>query len=373
MDGNTWLKALNTLLTIVQRLVLLSGWFIAALVLGFTIKSGLQPFLAMFLASLLGVVALVVHEGGHYLGARGCAMPVLHVRVAAVEIQVLRRGWRVRWAPQLKRNRLGGYVIAASNLQRPLRQQWMLVVLCGPLLNLLVGGASLALGLSWPGVPGAIALAFAVINLAMGVGNLMPAWRVLPSDGMLLLGWYRHRDDQRPELAQARLLALTVAGVPSAQLPVDDLQRLAEGPMPGPLVAFGCRLNALQDQGDWPAAVQMEQELDQLLAARSAQLNGMSGLIELLRGELAFCRALLQRDAAPLNNTPMSAEVDWNAPWLRPRCLALQAILEGDRQRGEHHLQQALQAANNSVVLSQGKSEALLAEQLRALPAPNHL
>jgi hypothetical protein len=143
--------------------------------------------------------------------------------------------------------------------------------------------------------------------------------------------------------------------------------------MPGPLVAFGCRLNALQDQGDWPAAVQMEQELDQLLAARSAQLNGMSGLIELLRGELAFCRALLQRDAAPLNNTPMSAEVDWNAPWLRPRCLALQAILEGDRQRGEHHLQQALQAANNSVVLSQGKSEALLAEQLRALPAPTHL
>ncbi|MDP9528859.1 site-2 protease family protein [Pseudomonas protegens] len=373
MDGNNWLKALNTLLMLVQRLVLLSGWLIAALILGFTIKSGLQPFLAMVLASLLGLVALVVHEGGHYLGARGCAMPVLQVRVAAVEIQVQRRGWRLRWAPQLKRNRLGGYVIAASNLHRPLRRQWMLVVLCGPLLNLLLGAASLGLGLSWPGVPGAMALAFAAINLAMGVGNLMPAWPVAPSDGMLLLGWYLHRDDQRPELAQARLLALTVAGVPSAQLPEEDLQRLAEGAMPGPLLAFGCRLNALQDLGDWAAAAQMEPELEQLLATRAAQLHGMSGLIELLQVELAFCRAFMQRDAGPLNNTPMSAEVDWSAPWLRPRCLALQAILEGDRQRGEQHLQRALQAAANSVVLAQGKSEALLAEYLRALPAPTHL
>ncbi|AXK56900.1 MULTISPECIES: site-2 protease family protein [Pseudomonas] len=370
MDGNTWLKALNALLTFLQRVVLLSGWFIAALILGFTIKSGLQPFLAMFLASLLGVVALVVHEGGHYLGARGCAMPVLQVRVAAVEIQVQRRGWRLRWAPQLKRNRLGGYVIAVSNLQRPLRRQWMVVVLCGPLLNLLLGAAALGLGLSWSGVPGAMALAFAAINLAMGLGNLMPAWRVSPSDGMLLLGWFMHRDDQRPELAQARLLAQTVAGVPSAELPQEDLQRLAEGAMPGPLLAFGCRLNALQDQGDWPAAVQMEQALEQLLVARATELNGMSGLIELLRSELAFCRAFVQRDVAPLNSPPMSAEVDWNAPWLRPRCLALQAFLEGDRQQGEHHLQQALQAANNSVVLAQGKSEALLAEYLRALPAP---
>jgi len=168
MDRHAWLKVLNKLLMLVQRLVLLSGFFLAALLLGFTIKSGLQPLLAIFLASLLMIIGVVVHEGGHYLAARCCGMPVLQARIAAVEVQVLRRGWRLRWSPQLKRSRLGGYVMAASNLQRPLRQQWMLMALGGPLLNLLVGGMALALGLYWQGVCGALALAFAIINLVLG-------------------------------------------------------------------------------------------------------------------------------------------------------------------------------------------------------------
>ncbi|BAQ73990.1 putative Peptidase M50 [Pseudomonas sp. Os17] len=370
MDRNSWLKALNKLLTLVQHLVVLGGFFLAALLLGFTIKSEWQPFLAVFLASLLMIIGVMVHEGGHYLGARCCGMPVLQARIAAVEVQVLRRGWRLRWSPQLKRNRLGGYVMAASNLQRPLRRQWMLMALGGPLLNLLVAGMALALGLYWQGVPGALALAFAIINLVLGVGNLLPAWQVLPSDGMLALGWYLHRDDQRPELAQARLLALTVAGVPSAQLPARDLDLLAQGAMPGPLVAFGYRLNARQDQGDWSGVLQMEQELDQLLAARAGELTGMSGLIELLRGELGFSRAYLQRDAGLLKGLSMSADVDWFTPWLRPRCQALAAILAGDHRQGEAYVQQALQAADNCVVRSQGCSEALLAAHLRALAQP---
>lgn len=370
MDRHAWLKALNKLLTLVQQLVLLSGWFLAALMLGLTIKSEWQPFLAMFLASLLVIVGVLVHEGGHYLGARCCGMPVLQVRIAAVELQALRRGWRLRWSPQLKRSRLGGYVMVASNAQRPLRGQWMVMALGGPLLNLLVGCAAIGLGLLWQGVPGAIALAFAIVNLVLGVGNLLPVHGVLPSDGMLLLGWYLHRDDQRPELAQARLLALTVAGVPSAQLPAPDLERLARGTVAEALVAFGYRLNARQDRGDWSGVLQMEQELDELLAARAGELTGMSVLIELLRGELVFSRVYLQRDASILKSLPLGADVDWYAPWLRPRCLALQAILEGDRQQGEAYVQQALQAAQSCVVLSQGKSEALLAEHLRALPVP---
>lgn len=375
MDGNTGFKALNKLMAIIQSLVLLSGWIIAAAVLGLTIRSELQPFLAMFLASMLGIMGLVVHEGGHYLGARYCGMPVLLARVAAVELQVLRRGWRLRWSPQLKRNRFGGYVIAASNPQRPLRRQWMVMVVLGPLLNLLVGSLALGLGLYWSGlqsVAGGVALAFAAINLVMAVGNLIPVWRVSPSDGLLLFSWYLHRDDQRQDMAQARLLALTVAGVPSGQLPAADLERLAQGAMTETLVAFGYRLNARQDQGDWPAVLEMEQELDALLQARAAELAGMSSLIELLRGELAFSRAYVQRDVTPLKTTWMSDDVDWYAPWLRPRCLALRAILEGDWQQGEKHLQRALRAADNCVVLSQGQSEALLAAHLRSLSAAQH-
>ncbi|KAF0864352.1 M50 family metallopeptidase [Pseudomonas sp. LD120] len=370
MEGNAWLKALNKLLTMVQRVVLLSGWFLAALVLGLTIKSGLQPFLAMFLASLLAIIGVVVHEGGHYLGARWCGMPVLQVRIAALELQVLRRGWRLRWSPQLKRSRLGGYVLVASNPQRPLRGQWMLLALSGPLLNLLVGGVALWLGLHGQGMPGAIALAFALINLLMGVGNLIPVWGGLPSDGLAFLGWYWHRDDQRPELAQARLLALAAAGVPSTQLPAQDLERLDHGVMPAPLVAFGYRLDARRHQGDWAGALQMEQALEQLLEDRAQQLDGMSSLIELLRAELAFNRAYVLRDPSGLKETWVSADADWYAPWLLPRCLALRAFLEGDYPRGEQYLQQALRAADNCVVLSEGQNEALLAGYLRSLTRP---
>jgi hypothetical protein len=92
----------------------------------------------------------------------------------------------------------------------------------------------------------------------------------------------------------------------------------------------------------------------------------------LLRGELAFSRAYVQRDVTPLKTTWMSDDIDWYAPWLRPRCLALRAILEGDWQQGEQHLQRALRAADNCVVLSQGQSEALLAAHLRSLSAAQH-
>lgn len=369
MQGSKGLKALNRVLNLLQRLISISGWFIAALILGFGIKSGLQPFLAMALATVLGIIGLVVHEGGHYLGARLAGMPVLLVRIAALEIQVQRRGWRVRWSPQLKRNRLGGYVIPATNPQRPWRSQWMLVAVMGPLSNLVVGLLALGLGLYASSVVGAICLAFAAINLSMGLANLLPSWHVMPSDGMLLIAWYRHRDDQSAALAQARLTALTVAGVPSGQLPVADLQLLDQGAMPEPLMAFSYRLNAAQDRGDWPAAAQMSQELDGLLKARAGQLHGMSALIELLRAELAFCQACEQQDATPLNDSGLSADADWYAPWLRPRCQALRALLEGRRQQAEAYLAQAQQAADNSPVLSQGHSERLLAASLRQLSA----
>lgn len=367
MQGSKGLKALNRVLNLLQRLIAISGWFIAALILGFSIESGLQPFLAMVLATVLGILGLVVHEGGHYLGARLAGMPVLLVRIAALEIQVQRRGWRARWSPQLKRNRLGGYVIPATNPQRPWRPQWMLVAVMGPLSNLLIGALALGLGLQVSTELGAICLAFAAINLSMGLANLLPSWHVMPSDGMLLIAWYRHRDDQSAALAQARLTALTVAGVPSGQLPVADLEWLDQGAMPEPLIAFSYRLNAEQDRGDWQAAAQMSQELDELLKLRAGQLHGMSALIELLRTELAFCQAYQQQDATLLNESGLGADADWYAPWLRPRCQALRALLEGRSQQAEAYLEQAQQAADSSPVLSQGNSERLLAASLRQL------
>ncbi|KPY97651.1 hypothetical protein ALO43_200562 [Pseudomonas tremae] len=133
---------LSSLMRFMHMLFGLLGWMGAALILGLHLRSELQPFLSLILASGLGVIAMIVHEGGHYLGARLHRMPVLMMRFAAVEVQVRRRNWRIRWSPQVKDRRLGGYVMAAANLELPPRQQMLWVVLMGPMANLLVGLAS---------------------------------------------------------------------------------------------------------------------------------------------------------------------------------------------------------------------------------------
>lgn len=368
MNSNNGLGALSSLVHGLQVILGLAGWFGAALILGLHMHSDLQPFLAMIQASGLVLVALVVHEGGHYLGARLNSMPVLLMRVAAVEVQVLRRGWQVRWSPQLKGRRLGGFVMAASNPQRPLRRQMLWMVVMGPLLNLLVGLGCLGFGWFTQGLVSAVALAFAVINLSMTLANLLPTLRGHASDGVILIAWWLHRDDQRDELAQARLLALTVAGVASEQLPTADIALLAQGPMPQPLMAIDYRLSALLNRGDWQGAVQLEQELETLLQMHAQSLTGTGTLITLLRIELGFVRAYLQQDASCLWGDWMNRDLEWFAPWLRPRCEALRAFLQGDLQQGEAYLHQALKAADNSAVRSQYPSEVILAQYLRALP-----
>jgi hypothetical protein len=113
----------------------------------------------------------------------------------------------------------------------------------------------------------------------------------------------------------------------------------------------------------------LEQNLEAVLQEHAQSLTGMGTLITLLRVEFAFVRAYLEQDARHLWDDWANSDLDWFNPWLRPRCAALRAFLQGDLQLGEQYLQQALSAANNSVVATTSRSEALLADSLRALPA----
>ncbi|PHX34478.1 hypothetical protein AO354_29415 [Pseudomonas syringae pv. syringae] len=297
--------------------------------------------LMRFMQVLFGLVGWL----GAVLGARLHRMPVLMMRFAAVEVQVRRRNWRIRWSPQVKDRRLGGYVMAAANLELPLRQQMLWVVLMGPMANLLVGLASWGVGWFIEGLISAFFLAFAMLNLSIALANLVPTSRILPSDGTLLIAWWMHRDDQRAELAHMRLLAMSVAGVMSY------------------------RLSALLNQGDLRAAMQLEQDLEAVLQEHVQSLKGIGTLLTLLRIEFAFVRAYLDQEAKHLWDDWTNSDLDWYCPWLRPRCAALRAFLHGDLQLGERYLQQALAAANNSVVATTIRSEAILADSIRALPA----
>lgn len=83
-------------------------------------------------------------------------------------------------------------------------------------------------------------LAFATLNLSMAFANLVPTSRILPSDAALFIAWWMNRDDERAELAQMRLLVMSVAGVASEQLPDTDIAQLSHGAMPQPLIAVIC-------------------------------------------------------------------------------------------------------------------------------------
>ena len=360
---------LSNLMRLLQVLLGLAGWMGAGLILGLQLPSALQPFLSLILASGLGVIALVVHEGGHYLGARLHRMPVLMMRFAAVEVQVRRRDWQIRWSPQPKGRRLGGYVIAATNRQLPLRRQMLWLVLMGPLANLLTGLILGGVGWLTQGLMSAFFLAFAILNLSMALANLVPTSRILPSDGSHLIAWWLHRDDQRAELAPMRVLAMSVAGVPCEQLPDADITQLSHGGMPQPLIAISYRLSALLNQADFKAALQLERDLEAVLQEHAQSLMGMGTQITLLRIEFAFVRAYLNQDPKQLWDDWANSDLDWHCPWLRPRCAALRAFLDGDLKQGEHYVQQALAAANNSVVATISRSETLLADSMRALPA----
>ncbi|VVP49182.1 hypothetical protein PS876_05253 [Pseudomonas fluorescens] len=139
--------------------------------------------------------------------------------------------------------------------------------------------------------------------------------------------------------------------------------------MPQPLIAISYRLSALLDQGDFQAATQLEQNLEAVLQEHAQSLKGMGTLITLLRVEFAFVRAYLEQDARLLWDDWAYSDLDWFDPCLRPRCAALRAFVQGGLQLGERDLQQAQAAANNSVVPTISRSEALLADSLRALPA----
>lgn len=191
------LRGIHRLLVLLQLLIGAAGFVLPALILGAGIDVGLQPFSAMFMVFILGVISLCVHEGGHYLGARWCGMTVLSVRVLALEVQPLRQGWKVRWSRRAKGQPVGGHVMAAHAPQQPLRRTMLVFTLMGPLLNLLVAGLCLALFALLGGQFAALMLALGVCNLSTGLANLLPtvaAGRV--SDGAAFLAWLCKPDEQ---------------------------------------------------------------------------------------------------------------------------------------------------------------------------------
>jgi hypothetical protein len=61
----------------------------------------------------------------------------------------------------------------------------------------------------------------AVLNLVVGLANLLPTSREIASDGLLMIQWLRCKDERTPDLHFARLNALSVKGVLAEDLRPD--------------------------------------------------------------------------------------------------------------------------------------------------------
>ena len=119
------------------------------------------------------LVSIVVHELGHLVAARSVGIGVRAIRLDAI----------------------GG----AAELERPpgTGRSEMLVAAGGPAANLLLGGASFALAGALGGEAATVALWLALVNLVLGVFNLLPG---LPFDGgHILVGfrWWRTGDKSK--------------------------------------------------------------------------------------------------------------------------------------------------------------------------------
>ena len=96
---------------------------------------------------------------------------------------------------------------------------------------------------------------------------------------------------------------------------------------------------------------------------QAAQLAHM----ESVRGSVAVCRAIADRDPGPLAAAIVGDDLDWYAPYLRPRLDGLRAAFAGDRARMETDLTRAARLADGSFGKGTAAAERALHAQIRAL------
>ena len=138
---------------------------------------------------LIGFVAVLIHELGHAVTANAVGGRVGRIVVFPIEFAVTSR--KLRLVRHWGRGDLGGYV--TYTLDRiEARRRHAIVAIAGPAANIVTGvAAGSSFAIAAPGIlpPGAaVATAFAILSVGMGLANLIP---FDGSDGMRLLRYFR--------------------------------------------------------------------------------------------------------------------------------------------------------------------------------------
>lgn len=325
-------------------------------------------FVGMVLTPLLGLPTIAIHEWGHVLGARAAGMTVSHVFVGPFQFQAQRHGWRMRWHRSRRKTTVHGFVRAYPNPDGPMRNGWLLMTGAGPAANLLTAAAATAIALALGhSAFGWLAAGMAMLNLAVGLANLLPTSREAASDGLLLLQWLRCKDENTPELHFSRLGALSITGVLDEDLPQHQVEALARMPMPMPLAHAWIVLKQHQHAGAWDEGADLADLVEERIATVPDEYKPYyDSFIRSLRCEIRFTRSMAGRMDEGAIGQELNAECDWHHPWLRPRCHALVAALANDESATRRHLADARRWAERSIDRSLEMSEAILGEAILA-------
>ena len=324
-------------------------------------------YLAILLLPLVAFIAVFVHEIGHVKGAEWGRMTPVRMQLGNLDFLKQSNGWRVRW--YRNKLRVSGFVVAYPHPAESLRGSAIKMIIGGPLANLLAAIIFFGAGqVLMPSAAAYLCFAFAAMNTAMGVANLMPMRFGWASDGLQLLWWLRGMSEGHRDLAFMRLMGRTVSGTTADKLPASEVAMLAEQAMPMPLIFEWLKLKASHSRNEWQAAEEVERSLDRHIAvADPTMLPQLAELIAIMRAEISFSKAISSRDTSVLDIDVLDAGTRWLVPHLAPRLQALQAALGGDIETCEALLLQSQVHAERSVDKALHHSEARLRDAVIAI------
>jgi hypothetical protein len=338
----------------------------AALVGGWTTVPILPAIPPLFLAWFL---VILIHEAGHLAGARAGGMIPCSIGLPGLLAWRTSSGWRLR--PSWGMKGAAGYVTVHYRAGRPFKRQAMLLIAAGPATNLLVGGLLCSLSSMLPPALFAYTLALGVLNVMVGVANLLPSGtQFLDNDGLLLLRWLRGEFEAGPERAIMEVNALSCSGVQAKDLPEHLLRDVGEYPAVGVLLQMWFRLASLESTEQWAAAAKLGDPFEACIHSLSAHKSPSLGIFAAqMRAEIAFAAVMEKTSSAPSEAPSIPDELDWYFPALRPRCEALKAAMDGDAGKAARLLLDSAHKMRRSVDLAHVRSEMHLRQCIERLIA----
>lgn len=353
------------------------GWVLLVLIL-LMVASQLSHGMAAAIVLVLVpayLSAILVHESGHWIAARRCAMAVANVGIGPLELQPRRRGLRVRLRSRRGQQRdYGGWVLAYPDPRRDLRGDAIALAWGGCAANLAVAAVCAAVALLWQDAFGrTVALLLATMHGLVGALNLLPypVGGHSPSDGLTLWRLRRNRYEDLPGASVKRFFGHLSMGLDPNDLPPELLRRMAAEDEPMPLLLDWLAFAIALDRNDEAAAGALRQRLRERVEACPQPLReSLADLLALCELHWAFHRALWHRGgaaAAELELLNPRARWLWPLPHLAPRVRALAEALRGDAARARHWLERSRRYVENDPTPGLAAYEAGLRERVAAL------